>query len=96
MPDNTTPLQQVPEKEYKVSFTFTTFNTSKSMATGRSGTINVVSVLLPEDMDTNELKQLCVNEMLRMKPKWNILMLDIKSISPVVPKKAKAKSNART
>lgn len=81
------------EKEYLVKFDFTTFDTRLSRMTGRGGSIRVVSVLRPEDMDTNELKQLAVNEMYRLKPKWNILSLDIKSIFPIVPKTKRSKVN---
>lgn len=72
--------------EYKVLFTFTTFHISKSMATGRQGSININSAVPKEEIDPEEVKQLCVNEVLRLKPKWNILVLDVKEISPIKPK----------
>ena len=92
MPDNTTPLQQ----EYLVKFDFTTFETGKSMMTRRGGSIQILSKVPKEEIDMAEIKQLCVNEMLRLKPKWNILMLYIKDVFTIVPKKSKAKTNARS
>lgn len=76
-------------QEYKVSFTFTTFDLRKSMATGRQGKININSCVPKEEIDIEEVKQLCVDEVLRLKPKWNILILDVKDISPVTPKQKK-------
>jgi hypothetical protein len=73
--------------EYKVAFSFTTFDTAKSMMTGREGSIQIWSIVPKEEMDLEEVKQLCVNEVLRLKPKWNILTLDIKDISPITKRK---------
>lgn len=72
-----------PKWEYKVSFTFTTFDIPQSMATGRNGRINIESTVPKTEINVEEVKQLCVNEVLRLKPKWNILMLDVKEISPI-------------
>lgn len=72
-----------PKWEYKVSFTFTTFDIPQSMATGRNGKINIESSVPKEEISIEEVKQLCVNEVLRLKPKWNILVLDVKDISPL-------------
>jgi len=79
--------------EYKVSFRFTTFDLHKSMATGRTGSINIISTVPKEDIDPEEVKQLCVNEVLRLKPKWNILLLDVKDISPVKEKRSQKTHN---
>jgi hypothetical protein len=78
--------------QYKVSFRFTTFDLRKSMATGREGSININSSVPKEEIDMAEVKQLCVNEVLRLKPKWNILTLDVKDISPICPKKTRTKN----
>lgn len=78
-------------QEFKVIFTFTTFHITKSMATGRNGSININSTVPKEEINLAELKQLCVNEMLRLKPKWNILILDVKEITPIKSRKIKAK-----
>lgn len=77
-------------QEYIVKFTFTTFDISKSMMTGREGSININSTVPVDEIDREEVKQLCVNEVLRLKPKWNILMLDVKSIS-LIKQKSKNK-----
>lgn len=75
--------------EYKVSFTFTTFDLKKSIATGRHGKININSSVPKEEIDMEEVKKLCVDEVLRLKPKWNILMLDVKDISSITSKQKK-------
>jgi hypothetical protein len=74
--------------EYKVSFRFTTFDLRRSMATGRTGSINIISTVPKEDIDPSEVKQLCVNEVLRLKPKWNILTMDVNDISPLKQKRS--------
>lgn len=81
------------DKEYVVKFSFTTFNTRNSVMTGRNGRINIVAHVPIEQVDKDEVKQMCVNEMLRLKPKWNILALDITDISPFVPRKRKKTIN---
>lgn len=85
-----TPTDNTIQKgEYVVEFDFTTFDFRKSTATGRSGRINIKVHRVMDGFNMEEVKQLCVNEMLRLKPKWNILMLDVKSINPFKPKKIK-------
>lgn len=81
------------DKEYVVKFSFTTFDTRRSMMTGRNGQINIVAHVPIEKVDNADIKQMCVNEMLQLKPKWNILALDITDISPFVPKKRKKTIN---
>ena len=77
------------ETEYVVKFSFTTFDTAKSMMTGREGSVNINSTVPKEEIDPEEVKQLCVNEVLRLKPKWNILMLEVKSILQITTKRRK-------
>lgn len=83
----------VMDKEYVVKFSFTTFDTRRSMMTGRSGSINIVAHVPIEEVNKEEVKQLCVNEMYRLKPKWNIFTLDIIDISPFTPKRNKKAIN---
>jgi hypothetical protein len=77
--------------EYKVRFAFTTFDLRRSMATGRNGSMSIYTALSIDELDKEEVKLLCVNEVVRLKPKWNILMLDIESITL-----AKSKQNPQT
>jgi len=76
------------DPQYIVKFSFTTFDMAKSMMTHREGSINIQSEVPKEEIDTEDVKQLCVNEVLRLKPKWNILMLTVKSILPLDTKKS--------
>lgn len=73
--------------QYKVTFTFTTFDTRRSMATGRNGSIVINSSVPYDKIDREEVKQLCVDEMYRLKPNWSIILLEIADVSPVSSKK---------
>jgi hypothetical protein len=79
-------------EQWIVKFDFTTFDLRRSTMTGRSGSIRIVAYVPKDEIDMVEVKQLCVNEMLRLKPKWNILGLDIKSVTKS-SKKLKNPSN---
>lgn len=74
------------KNEYMVSFEFTTFRGNQFMA--RSGQLAINSELSLEELknEYETIKQLCVNFVLSKKPKWNILMLDIKTIEPIKAK----------
>lgn len=76
--------------EYMAYFEFTTFRGNSF--TGRSGQLCINSELSLEELknEYETIKQMCVNFVLSKKPKWNIFMLDIKTIEPI-----KAKHNAR-
>jgi hypothetical protein len=80
------------ETEWTVKFRFTTFDLRRSMATGRTGQTNMMFHVPKEEVDMEDVKNLCVGEVYRLKPKWNILSLDIESIEP--PKKKRAKTKA--
>lgn len=77
----------MPEQEFKILFDFTTFDLKRSVMTGRSGSILINSKVPKEEIDMAQLKQLCVDEMLRLKPKWNILGLEIKKALPIKSKR---------
>jgi hypothetical protein len=70
------------KRPYLVKFDFTTYNNGGRF-TGRSGQIEIESSLPEKDIDKDFVKQLCVNEVLRLKPTYKIFMLDIKSIEPI-------------
>jgi len=67
------------KKTYLVNFTFTTVR--GNLFTGRSGQIEIESSVPKKSIDKTFVKQLCVNEVLRLKPTYKIFMLDIKSIT---------------
>jgi hypothetical protein len=73
-----------------VVFEYTTFN-SRSEFTLRNGLLVLEGGCVADDMKVREaeVKQLCVNFVLSKKPKWNIFMLDIKSITDAKPKSSK-------
>ena len=65
-------------KRYLVKFTFTAVRGNKFSA--RSGQMEIETNTPKKNIDKTFLKQLCVNEVLRLKPTYKIFMLDIKSI----------------
>lgn len=67
------------KKPYLVKFAFTTIKGNEF--TGRSGQIGIESSVPKKDIDKTFVKQLCVNEVLRLKPTYKIFILDIKSIT---------------
>lgn len=77
------------EHSFFVQFRFTTFDTRRSMLHGREGSMSVNTTASSIEIDNPEVKALCVSEVNRIKPKWNILSLDIKSISPLKAKNKK-------
>lgn len=68
------------KKPYLVKFDFTTYN-SGGRFTARSGEIQIESSVPKKQIDKTFVKQLCVNEVLRLKPTYKIFMLDIIEIS---------------
>jgi hypothetical protein len=68
------------KKPYLVMFDFTTYNIGGRF-TARSGQIEIESSVPKKNIDKTFVKQLCINEVLRLKPTYKIFMLDIKSIT---------------
>ena len=70
------------EKSYKIEFTFDTFRNSS--ITGREGEIYVNTKLSTEEMweDKDQLRKICFGEVQRLKPKWQVIRLELKTITP--------------
>ena len=66
---------------YMATFDFTTMRGNELRA--RSGQVVLQSELLLDEFieEPEVIKQLCVNFVLDRKPKWNILMLDVKAVT---------------
>lgn len=65
-------------KHYMVKFDFTIVRGNKFSA--RSGQIEIESSLPINSINKSFVKQLCVNEVLRLKPTYKIFILEIKFI----------------
>ncbi len=78
------------KKPYLVKFSFTTVR--GNCFTGRSGQIGIDTDVPQSEIDKKVVKQLCVNEILRLKPTYKIFMLDITSIEPIKLKKCPRKN----
>lgn len=72
---------QMDKKSYKIEFRFNTFRNSS--ITGREGEIYVNTALSIEEMweDKDQLEKLCFMEVQRLKPKWQVLSLNLTKIS---------------
>lgn len=68
-----------------VYFDFTTFHRGSKFI-GRSGQLSISTDASLEEcnQDLETIQQMCVDYILTNKPKWNILMVNIKSIVPEI------------
>lgn len=77
--------------EYIVTFEFSTFRNSS--ITARQGSIHLITELSAEEIwqDEEGIKQICLSEVKRLKPKWNVFTLNLKTITLDEKKKPRNK-----
>ena len=73
--------------KYLVYFDFTTM--SGNTLTAKHGVLDIETDESPNNFNFDEIKQLCVNYVLTVKPKWNILLLEVEKVIPKPTSKIK-------
>lgn len=76
--------------KYLVYFDFTTMR--GNTLTARHGVLDMETDESPHKFNFDEIKQLCVNYVLTVKPKWNILLLEVENVIPKPNSKIKKTS----